>query len=66
MEAIASQLIEDPLVGIVFELRRNRLLGLCLQIAEMERNLALTLEIASQADLRREAMLLRQFTAYAS
>jgi hypothetical protein len=58
MDAIANQVIGDPLERTVFDCRHKRLIQLCLRIAEMEKNLALALETTLLADLRQQQSLM--------
>jgi hypothetical protein len=58
MDAIANQVIGDPLERTVFDHRHKRLSQLCFRIEEMERNLASALSIAALADLGRQDSLM--------
>jgi hypothetical protein len=58
MDAIANQVIGDPLGRTAFDHRLKRLLRLCLQIEVMQKNLAVALETAVLADLRQQQSLM--------
>ena len=57
MDAIADQVIGNPVERVVFEHRHKRLLQLCSQLDEMEKKLALALAVAANAGRRRQKLM---------